>query len=54
MYTFFSSKFDFMYIYLYMSGVLLYCYCLFLVSVNRLAKNRIFLSLFSKDPILTA
>ena len=41
-------------IHLYISGVLLYCFCLSLVSIDRLAKNRIFFSLFSKDSTLGA
>ena len=38
----------------YMFGVLLYCYYLSLVSIDQLAKRRIFLSLFSKDLTLGA
>ena len=30
-----------------MFGMLLYCYCLYLVSIDLLAKNHIFFSLFS-------
>ena len=39
-------------VYLYMYGVMLYCYYLSLVSVDRLAKIHIFLSLFSKNSTL--
>ena len=58
-YTFFSSNFDCLFffylsIYLYMSDVLLYCYCLSLVSIDRLVKSRIFLRLFSRDATLGA
>ena len=35
-----------------MFGVLLYCYCLSLVYVDRLLKSRIFLSLFNRDMTL--
>ena len=44
----------YIYIYIYIFGVLLYCYCLYLVSINLLAKNRIFFSLFSRDSTLGA
>ena len=37
-----------------MYGVLLYCYSLSFVSIDQLAKSRIFLSLFSRDPTLWA
>ena len=35
-----------------MFGVLLYCYCLYLVSIDRLVKIHIFLSMFTRDPTL--
>ena len=35
-------------IYLYMSDMILYCYCLSLTFIDRLDKNRIFFSLFIK------
>ena len=36
------------------SGVLFYCYYLSLVSIDQLAKSRIFLNVFSKDMTLGA
>ena len=59
-YTFFSSNFACLFIYfpinlfIYMSSVLLYAYCLSLVFIDRLAKSLIFLSLFSRDLTLRA
>ena len=58
-YTFFFSSnfvclFIYFPIYLYMSMVLLYCYCFSLVFIDQIAKSHIFLSLFSKDPTLGA
>ena len=36
-------------LFIYISSVLLYYYCLSLVSIDLLVKSRIFLSLFSRD-----
>ena len=55
-YTFFTPYFTYLftypYIHLHMSGVLLHCYCLSFVSIDLLAKNRIFLGFFSITSIL--
>ena len=53
-YTFFLVNFACLFIYLYISSVLLYYYYLYLVSVDRLAKRRIFFLLFSKNLTLRA
>ena len=42
------------FIHLHISSVLLYCYYLSLVSIGRLAKSFIFLSLINRDPTLGA
>ena len=54
-YTFFHlTLFIYLFIHLYMFDMLLYYYFLSLLLIDRLAKSRIFLSLFSRDPNLGA
>ena len=57
-YIFFSSNFTYLFIiffiHLYISGVLLYCYYLSLVSIDRLTKNSTFFNLFNRNLTLGA